>query len=127
MVSSTCQHGFAPGTCLICQTLATGSGGAPGPEPSKKSRRRARPSPSAAVSLSADRSSVHVLPAPRRSLPIGSRLLGAALMVVAVVVVLWWITIVAAVVFRVVELGAVTLVSGYVGWRLGVHHGRRTR
>jgi len=68
---------------------------------------------------------VHVLPAPRRRLSFGTKLLGLAVVVVGVLVVLWWVTVVAATVWRYVQLGAVTLGGGYVGWRLGVRHGRR--
>ena len=68
---------------------------------------------------------VHVLPAPRQRLSFGTRLLGLAVVVVAILVAVWWIMLVAAAVWRFLELAAVTVLAGYAGWRLGVRHGRR--
>lgn len=39
----------------------------------------------------------------------------------------WWVVAIVAVALRLIELVAVAVVAGWVGWRLGVVHGRRVR
>jgi hypothetical protein len=46
--------------------------------------------------------------------------------VIAVLVALSWVVAVVWAVLRIVELVAVAFVFGWVGWKLGVRHGRRT-
>jgi hypothetical protein len=96
----TCPHGLTTSTCLICETLS--------------------PSRSGTARLDDDRA-----PARRRAFRVGPAL--AVLVVVAVVglLVVWWVAAFAWAVIRLVELVAVALVAGWVGWRLGVRHGRR--
>jgi hypothetical protein len=65
-----------------------------------------------------------VLPAPRRRLTLGTRLLGLAVVAAAVALALWWIVAVAAAVLHIAELAAMGVVTGWVGWKLGVRHGR---
>jgi len=48
---------------------------------------------------------------------------------VAVVVVLlvgWWLAALVSLIFRLAGFVAISVGSGWVGWRLGVRHGRRT-
>jgi len=46
---------------------------------------------------------------------------------VALLLVGWWVAALVSFIFRVVVLAAVSVGSGWIGWRLGVAHGRRTR
>lgn len=95
-----CPHGMTSATCLICQTLA----------PSEA--RRARPEPARA-------------PSRRRSVGIGPALVVLAVVGIGGLLVVWWIAAFAWALVRLVELVAVATVAGWVGWRLGVRHGRR--
>jgi len=38
----------------------------------------------------------------------------------------WWVVALLSVIFRLAGLLAISVGSGWVGWRLGVRHGRRT-
>jgi hypothetical protein len=67
---------------------------------------------------------VHVLPAPRGRLTLGTRLLGLAVVAVAMALALWWLVAAAAAILHIVELVAMGAVTGWVGWKLGVRHGR---
>ena len=99
--TETCSHGMAVSTCLICQTLEPdrrGSGRAPQRQPAATGRR--------AVS---GRGTV----------------MGLAVVGVIVVLIASWVIALAWTVLRVVQLVAVALGAGWVGWRLGVRHGRR--
>lgn len=65
---------------------------------------------------------------PRRSragLPGG--LVTVAVLAVVAFVVVGWVAAAFFALLRIVELLAVAAGGGWVGWRLGVHHGRRTR
>jgi lysylphosphatidylglycerol synthetase-like protein (DUF2156 family) len=95
-----CPHGLTTGTCLICQTLT--------------------PSPSARALPEDDRR-----PPRRRSFGVGATLAVLAVVAVAGLLVVSWVAAFAWAVIRLVELVAVALVAGWVGWRLGVRHGRR--
>ena len=72
-----------------------------------------------------------VLPAtPRARRPDRPRSLPGGLATIAVVaivgfVVVGWVAAAFFAVLRIVELLAVALVAGWVGWQLGVRHGRR--
>ena len=107
MATATCPHGFAPGSCLICQTLGT----------------------SAPVASGSTRPAVEVLtgrPARRRSgMTLGARLIGLAALAIGVVLVVGWVAALIWAALRVVELIGVAVVAGWAGWRLGVRHGRR--
>lgn len=98
MTSPLCPHGLTAADCLICATLTTGAAEAGGEHLDPAWRGRARP----------------------RS--------GAAAVVVALVALVlagWWALAVLSLVLRLAELMAVAVVGGWVGWRLGVRHGRR--
>ena len=106
VATATCPHGFAQGSCLICQTLGSSS------------------------PVAAGATKVEVLTGrpPRRSrsrLTLGTRVLGVAALAVAVVLVVGWIAALIWAARRVVELIGAVVVSGWAGWRLGVRHGRR--
>jgi len=46
---------------------------------------------------------------------------------VALLVVGWWALAVVSLVLRLAQLVVVATAAGWVGWRLGVRHGRRSR
>ncbi len=114
MAQATCLHGQAPGSCLICQTLATKPA-----EPSKpeKAHRRGRAPRSLPALGPEDRGPDR--PARRFSVAGALALLLATVIVVWVVVAALWST------FRIVEFALVAAAAGWLGWRLGVWHGRR--
>jgi Flp pilus assembly protein TadB len=108
---ATCLHGLQPDTCLICQTLAT----KPAPAPS---RDRGGRSPRSLPALGPeDRGPDR----PARRFSVG----GALALVLATVVVAWVVVAALWATFRVVELALVAAAAGWLGWRLGVWHGRR--
>ena len=99
MTATLCPHGLTRGECLICATLSTSSADTP----PASSRRPA---------------------APVRRRGGGA---GIVVAVVALLLVGWWVAALVSFIFRVVVLAAVSVGSGWIGWRLGVVHGRRTR
>jgi hypothetical protein len=106
VAAATCPHGFAQDSCLICQTLGSSS-----PVPAGATK----------VEVLTGRS-----PRRRRSgLTLGTRLIGLAAVAVAVVLVVGWVAALIWAALRIVELIGAAVVSGWVGWRLGVRHGRR--
>ena len=101
-VAATCPHGLAQGSCEICRVLG---GGPPEQAPARRAEASAR-----ATRWSG-----------------GSRLrlgAGAVLVLVGVVVVLQVVAAVWAVV-HVLQLVAVALVAGWIGWRVGLIQGTR--
>jgi hypothetical protein len=107
-VAEACIHGFAPGTCLICQSLDLAKPTAP-----------ARNWP---------RSGPRVVPkeAPRSSSPAILKLAALSVAVVAVIIVAWTVLHIVFAVLHILELVGVALVAGYLGWVAGVYHGHRT-
>lgn len=108
---ATCLHGLEPDTCLICQTLATK------PVPAEKSRRIGR-SPRSLPALGPDDRAPE-RPARRFSVA------GVLALILATAVVAWVVVAALWTAFRVVEFALVAAAAGWVGWRLGVWHGRR--
>jgi Flp pilus assembly protein TadB len=100
--TSVCAHGMTASTCLICRTL----------EPDGRRSRKPEKSPG-----------------DTRRVASSARSTGTWLVVVAVVFVLAasWLMALAWALFRVVQLVAVAVIAGWVGWHLGVRHGRRRR
>ncbi|MGI8778068.1 MAG: hypothetical protein ACR2LJ_11980 [Acidimicrobiales bacterium] len=99
-MATLCPHGLTAGECLICATLAS--------------------SPAEAL-----------LPRPRRPPPSSTRQSrgGGAGLLLAVVVVLavgWWFVALVSLIFRLAGLLAISVGSGWLGYRLGVRHGRRS-
>jgi Flp pilus assembly protein TadB len=123
-VASTCIHGFAPGTCLICQTLEDRPAKATKQAEGKTSRRAARAIPPAATAPAAVRPDAVIAPRETRGSGIGIRLLGFAVVVIAALVVVSLVAHVVLAVLRILELVAAAVVAGWIGWKLGVHHGR---
>ena len=111
MATATCLHGLQPDTCLICQTLADK------PSPPAKSDRRGRSPRSLPTLGPEDRGPYR--PARRFSVA------GAVALVLATIVVAWVVVAALWTTFRVVELALVAAAAGWLGWRLGVWHGRR--
>ncbi|HWC37388.1 MAG TPA: hypothetical protein VG476_02610 [Acidimicrobiales bacterium] len=114
MAQATCLHGLDQGSCLICQTLATKPSAPPAPA---KADRRGRAPRSLPALGPEDRGPER--PARRFSVAGALALLLAAVIVGWVVVAALWTT------FRVLELALVAAAAGWLGWRLGVWHGRR--
>jgi Flp pilus assembly protein TadB len=108
---ATCLHGLEPDSCLICQTLATKPA-----SPAKADGTRRPPRSLPALSTD-DRGPDR--PARRFSVAGALALVLASVIVVWVVVAALWTT------FRVLELALVAAAAGWIGWRLGVWHGRR--
>ncbi len=98
-MATMCPHGLISGECLICSTLASSPAQAP---------RGGGTGPSSSV---------------RRPRTGGA---GLALAVVVVLLVGWWLVAVVSLIFRLAGFVAISVGSGWVGWRLGVRHGRRT-
>jgi Flp pilus assembly protein TadB len=111
---ATCLHGLEPDSCLICQTLATKPAS---PAKTDRPRRAGRAPRSLPVLGPDDRAPDR--PARRFSVAGALALLLASVIVVWVVVAALWTT------FRVLELALVAAAAGWLGWRLGVWHGRR--
>jgi Flp pilus assembly protein TadB len=111
---ATCLHGLEPDTCLICQTLA--SKPAP-PKTPAKSGRIGR-SPRSLPPLGPDDRAPE---GPARRFSVA----GALALILATVVVAWVVVAALWTAFRVVEFALVAAAAGWVGWRLGVWHGRR--
>ena len=110
VATSTCPHGFAVGSCLICQTL-----GSPATA-TRTSRPPVERIPAGSVEVLAR--------APRRR-SLKARLAVWGITAVAVVLgVIWALTLVWAV-LRLIEVAGVAVLSAYVAWKLGVRHGRR--
>jgi hypothetical protein len=115
VATTTCIHGFSPDQCLICQTLQSG-----------KDQSRRRPAPAAGAPQPARVRPDAVLrepAAPHRSLALRA---GFVVLMIAVVVLLaGWIAGLAFTILRLIELGAVALVAGWIGYRIGLFRGRR--
>ncbi len=104
MTAGPCPHGFAgAGACEICRVL----GAAPPATPARRS------SPSS--------------PVRGRGAPVQLRLGTAAIVaLVGIFLVIQALAVVSAV-LRLVQFAAVAALAGWIGWRLGVAHGRRSR
>jgi Flp pilus assembly protein TadB len=124
-VASTCIHGFAPGTCLICQTLQGGTATATKEDSGRGRQKRGRSDPApVAVAVRPDRVTP---PEPRHSSGLGLKMFGLLALAVVAIVGAWIIVGLVLAVLHIVELIAAALVAGWIGWMLGVHHGRRSR
>lgn len=122
---ANCIHGFGPGECLICQTLQ----GKPATATKQPSGRRALSRLSAPAPAPT--------PAPAAAPPsgvatrrgggpsLGLRLIGLLIVGVIALLAVWWVFHLVLYVLHILEVIAAALVAGYVGWTLGVHHGRR--
>jgi hypothetical protein len=117
-MAGECIHGFAPGTCLICQTLDK-----PQVATHKRSRTELEPHSGAPVE---PHSGPRVVPkeAPRTGSQV--KLAGLAIGLIVVFVLAWVALHLVFAVLHIVELIGVALIAGYLGWLAGVHHGRKT-
>ena len=111
VAAATCIHGFSPESCLICQTLQQA--------PPATKKRAGVPAPVRPDAVIAPRERQ----GPR--LPVSLRVGGWLIVLAAVGVALFFVIGVIYAALRLVELAATALVCGWVGWKLGVHHGRR--
>jgi hypothetical protein len=118
MAVTTCIHGFAPGQCLICQTLQGG-----GARPAKQAD-QAQSAPKTALGptpVRPDAVLTHARP-PKRSL--GWKAAGAVVILALVLLVGIWAIHLALAVLRIIELAAVAVVAGWIGYQIGVIRGR---
>jgi hypothetical protein len=121
-VATTCIHGFAPETCLICQTLGAGTK----TKEAKPSRKQAS-APPAPTPVRAVRGSAPVArqePPPTGSL--GLRVLGVIFLIVVAFFAFWWVLHFVLGILRVLEIFAAAIIAGYLGYRLGVYRGRKS-
>jgi hypothetical protein len=120
MAVTTCIHGFAPGQCLICQTLQ-GSG-----RPTKEAG-RAQSGPPATSRPAPVRPDAVLTrsPAPKRSL--GWRAAGLVAILAVVLLVGIWAVHLAFAALHILELVAIAAVAGWLGYRVGVYRGRHLR
>jgi len=139
-----CGHGFEAGSCLICATLAAAppgqalTGGKAPPEARDPGRRLRRAGATeardpgrrlrragAAPTIPAGRAEVL---APRQARRAGRGLAGMGTVAVLVAVVLagWWALGLVWAFVRLIELAAVGIGCGWVGYRMGVARGRRS-
>jgi Flp pilus assembly protein TadB len=128
-VASTCIHGFAPGTCLICKTLDSGPATAT-KEARPAGRKAGRRSASAGVPASAPAAIKPDAVVARRDIRgsgLGLRLVGFLIVALVALAAVWFVVGFVLAVLRILELVAVAVVAGWIGWKLGVRHGRRTR
>ena len=144
-MADACIHGFAPGSCLICQTLDAGTGkqaprregregrerreGTEGRAPrAATARRKAQLTAAPGGALAVPQSGPRVVPpeAPAERSSISLRLFGVAVAVIAVMILAWTLLHVVFAVLHLLELLGIALLAGYIGWRAGVYHGRRT-
>jgi len=100
-VATACPHGFAPQACLICRTLAADPNAGRVPDVVRGRRGRKRGG-------------------------LVTKLVGLAVVVVVALLLVSWITAAVGALIHLAELLAVALVSGSVGWRLGLRRGRRS-
>jgi hypothetical protein len=127
-VATACIHGFAPGTCLICQTLDAAPEAAPPKRTAAARQASVALNPSPAPRPSRLRTGPRVVPkeAPRTSVSAVFKLTMLAVAVIAVIVVAWTVLHIVFAVLHILELIGVAIVCGYLGWVAGVHHGHRT-
>jgi hypothetical protein len=126
MADTTCIHGFAPGQCLICQTLQGGP--AKGrPAKSTKAAERAERRPAATPGPTPVRPDAVLTrtPAPKRSL--GWRAAGLVVILAVVLLVGIWVIHLAFAVLRLVELVATAVIAGWIGYHIGVYRGRHLK
>jgi hypothetical protein len=123
MAATTCIHGFAPGQCLICQTLQGGGGGRPVKEAGPA---KARPAAVTPLPTSVRPDAVLTKPASGgRSL--GWRLAGIVVIVALIALVSVWIIGLAFAVLRIIELVATAVLAGWIGYHLGLFRGRHLK
>ena len=103
VAATTCPHGLAGGACLICKTLV------PGPTTADR-----RP-PAGRRAGGAARGRFGLVPTG----------VGGLVALAVVVVVAGWAWAAVGAVLRLLQLVAVAVLAGWVGWQLGVRHGRR--
>lgn len=103
MTPAACPHGFAPGTCEICRVMDGDAPATPATRPS-----------GAAATAGRRRAGMQ--------LKAGTALVVAA---VGVIVAVQALAVVSAV-LRVLQFVAVAALAGWLGWTLGVAHGRRS-
>lgn len=131
-VASTCIHGFAPGTCLICQTLEGGD--KPTAKPAATAAAASNPPARPAGGRGVSRRPAAMTPTGPRVVPpeaptlrssFGLRAIGAIIGLVVVIVLAWTAFHLVFAVLHILELIGVALVAGYIGWVAGNFHGRR--
>jgi hypothetical protein len=124
MAATTCIHGLAPGQCLICQTLQ-GSGGKD--RPAKEAERaQARPV-GRTPRPTRVRPDAVLTDAPARGHSLAWRAVALVVIVALVALVAVWIVGLAFAVLRIIELVATAVVTGWIGYHIGVYRGRHLK
>jgi hypothetical protein len=123
MAVTTCIHGFAPGQCLICQTLE--GGGAKGRPAKEADRAQSRPAGMVQPTPVRPDAVLTKSPAPKRSL--GWRAAGLVVILAVVLIVGIWAIHVAFAVLHIIELAATAVVAAWLGYHVGVYRGRHLR
>ncbi len=121
---AACIHGFQPGQCLICQTLASGQ------EQTRKASRPSRAERRAAAEGPARSAAgpVEVVDPPRpRGGSTSTHILVAVIMVVLAVIAFWVVAGVVFALLRLLEIVIVAAVAGVLGYRLGRIRGHQDR
>jgi hypothetical protein len=128
MAATTCIHGFAPGQCLICQTLDGGGAGDAGRgRPTKQAEQdRGRPAVLTARPTPVRPDAVLTSGTPRRRSLAWSAVVVVVIVALVALVAVWIIGVVFAV-LRIVELVAAGLVAGWIGYHVGLYRGRRQK
>ena len=103
MATTTCPHGLPATECLICPTLAKGTAPSMTPAPAPAGSR---------------------VPARRF---VGLHLAGVVVAVIVIGLVAWAVAGIVFALLHVLELAAVALAAGWVGYRVGHYRGRHPR
>ncbi len=136
VVTGTCIHGYAPGTCLICQTLGPAQDVHTPPAPTRTAERRGKgrsgklavpevTSGSRAVAKADTGPRVVPKEAPPTASPAIFKLIGLVVAVVVLIVVAWTALHLVFAVLHILELIGVAAIFGYLGYVVGDHHGHR--
>ena len=128
-----CPHGFAPDACLICATLASssakGSGNGPAVAVDDRDRgERGRRRPWAQHDAGHEVQAVTVVdpgeaPSRRPHRPLATALL-VIVALIAVAAAVWVVVGVVFALLRIIEVVAVAVAAGWIGYRVGHWRGR---
>jgi len=117
-VPAPCAHGLPAADCLICRTLGTPATTAEQP---RRQRRRDAPAAGTVQVLGPGRT----VPADRRRQgSLAGRLVLFSLALVGLALAMWVVVGAVFAVFHLIELVAVALLAGWLGYRLGHARGR---
>ncbi len=116
---STCPHGLPTGKCLICATLAGGTATAGTVSPPAPGRHRRRGDVA--------RPDVVIAPPAPGGRTGRAHVAGAVVALVAIGLVAWAIAGIVWSLLHILELAAIALLAGWIGYVVGFFRGRRSR